>query len=79
MGYKVNVSQLISIVDFWNLVWVLMFSKLAYAMIKNGKWSYVSQLISIVDFWNLVWVLIGVVNKVMLISTHAKLAYAFQN
>ena len=27
-----------------------MFSKLAYAMIKNGKKSYVSQLISIVDF-----------------------------
>ena len=34
-----------------------MFSKLAYAMIKNGKWSYVSQLISIVDFQNLAWVL----------------------
>ena len=58
MGYKVNVSQLISIVDFRDLVWVLMFSKLAYAMIKNGKWSYVSQLISIVDFQNLAWVLI---------------------
>ena len=58
MGYKVNVSQLISIVDFRDLVLVLMFSKLAYAMIKNGKWSYVSQLISIVDFQNLVWVLI---------------------
>ena len=37
MGYKVNVSQLISIIDFRNLVWVLMFSKLAYAMMKNGK------------------------------------------
>ena len=58
MGYKVNVSQLISIVDFRDLVLVLMFSKLAYAMIKNGKWSYVSQLISIVDFQNLAWVLI---------------------
>ena len=31
-----------------------MFSKLAYAMIKNGKQSYVSQLISILDFQN--WV-----------------------
>ena len=51
------VSQLISIVNFSNWVWVLMFSKLAYAMIKNGKWSYVSQLISIVDFWDLAWVL----------------------
>ena len=58
MGYKINVSQLISIVEFQNLVWVLMFSKLAYAMIKNGKQSYVSQLISIADFRNLVWVLI---------------------
>ena len=37
MGYKVNVSLLISIVDFWNLVWVLMFSKLAHTMITNGK------------------------------------------
>ena len=31
------VSQLISIVDLQNLEWVLMFSKLAYAMIK--KWE----------------------------------------
>ena len=37
MGYKVNVSQLISIVDFQDLVLVLMLSKLAYAMIKIGK------------------------------------------
>ena len=44
------VSQLISIVNFSNWIWVLMFSKLPYAMIKNGKWSFVSQLISIVDF-----------------------------
>ena len=36
------VSELISIIDFQNLVWVLMFSKLAYAMIKNGKNNYVS-------------------------------------
>ena len=35
MVNEVNVSQLISIVDFLYLVWVLMFSKLAYAMIKN--------------------------------------------
>ena len=37
MVNKVNVSQLISIVDFSSLLWVLMFSKLAYAKIKNGK------------------------------------------
>ena len=36
MGNKVNVSQVISIVDFQNLVWLVMFSKLAYAMIING-------------------------------------------
>ena len=41
------------------------FSKLAYAIIKNGKKSYASQLIFIVDSWNLVWVLI-----------FSKLAYA---
>ena len=33
------------------------FQNIAYAMMKNGKWSYVSQLISIVDFLYLVWVL----------------------
>ena len=38
--------------------WVLIFSKLAYAMIKNGKYNYVSQLILIVGFQNLVRVLI---------------------
>ena len=65
MGYKVNECQLFSIADFRNLLWVLVFSKLAYAMIKNGKWSYVSQLISIVDFLYLVWVLM-----------FSKLAYA---
>ena len=27
-----------------------MFSKLAYAMIKNGRKSYVSELISVIDF-----------------------------
>ena len=37
MGYKVNVCQLISIVDFQNLARVLIVSKLPYAMIKNGK------------------------------------------
>ena len=42
-----------------------MFSKLAYAMIKNRKTSDVSQLISILDFQNLEWVLI-----------FSKLAYA---
>ena len=31
-----------------------MFTKLAYAMIENGRKSYVSQLISIIDFQNLV-------------------------
>ena len=40
------------------MVWVLIFSKLAYAMIKNGKYNYVSQLILFVGFQNLVWVLI---------------------
>ena len=34
---KIYVSHLISIIDFQNLVWVFMFSKLAYAMMKNGK------------------------------------------
>ena len=29
--------KLISIVEFQNLVWVLIFSKLAYAMIKMGN------------------------------------------
>ena len=37
MGNKVFLSQLISIIDFQNLVSVFMYSKLAYAMIKNGK------------------------------------------
>ena len=32
-------------------------SKLAYAMIKNERKSYVSQLISIINFSNWVWVL----------------------
>ena len=35
-----------------------MFTKLAYAMIENGRKRYVSQLISIIDFQNLVSVLI---------------------
>ena len=35
--WKKNVSQLISIIDFQNLVWVLMFSKLAYTMKKMGN------------------------------------------
>ena len=44
MVNKVNVSQLISIIDFRNLVWVLMFSKLAYAMIQKmvNKVMYLS-------------------------------------
>ena len=55
---NIYVSQVISIVNFSNWVWVLMFSKLASNMIKMGYKVNVCQLISIVDFQNLARVLI---------------------